>query len=84
MDINQKALRFLTALTDVYRDEEGRELAVFSKLDLNEDMTEDMTAILIAAHVLCERITGFDGDLVDFTHTLNKLAIQCIMDPVED
>ena len=82
MDIKQKALQFLTALLDVYRDEDNRELDVFSKLDLDEDgdITEDMTAMLLAMHVLCEQVTGFDGDLIDFTHTLNKLAIQHIMD----
>lgn len=80
MDIKQKALQFLTALLDVYRDEDDRESYAFSKLDLDEDITEDMTAILLAVMVFCQETTGFDGDLIDFTHMLNKLAIQHIMD----
>lgn len=81
MDIKYKALQFLTALLDVYRDEENRELDAFSKLNLDgEDLTEDMTAILLAMMVFCQETTGFDGDLIDFTHMLNRLAIQHIMD----
>ena len=77
---DEKALHFLTALMDVYRDEESRELDAFSKLELTDDFTEDFTALLLAMMVLCEQLTGFDGDLIDFTHMLNKLAFKQIMD----
>ena len=81
MDIKYKALQFLTALLDVYRDEEKRELDAFSKLNMDgEDLTEDFTAILLAMHVMCQETTGYDGDLIDFTHMLNRLAVQHIMD----
>lgn len=80
-NINNKALQFLTALLDVYRDEENRESYAFPKLNMVEGyFTEDLTAILIAFNVLCQETTGFDGDLIEFTHVLNKLAIQYIMD----
>lgn len=49
--VHEKALHFLTAILDVYRDEEKRELDVFSKLELSNDMTEDFTAMLLAIHV---------------------------------
>lgn len=79
-NVEQKALCFMTALVDAYRDEEDRELEAFSKMELATDIAEDLTAMLLAMSVVCERLTGFDGDLIDFTHMLNKLAIQHIMD----
>ena len=80
MDINQKAIHFLTALCDVYRDEEKRELEALEKLEFTDDFTGDFTAMLLAMKVLLEQLTGYDGDIVDFTHMLNKLAVQYIME----
>ncbi len=82
--IEQKALYFLTALMDVYRDEENRELDAFSKMEFSNDVTEDFTAMILAMKLVFERITGNDGDLIDFTHILNKLAVQHIMDRSTD
>lgn len=79
--IEEKAMAFATALTDVYRDEENRELEAFSKIDLSEDMTDDVTAMLVAMQVIYEKITGdHDSDIIDFTHILNKLAVQYVME----
>lgn len=78
--VEEKALHFLTALADVYRDEENRELVAFSKMEITNDFTEDFTAMLLAMNLVCEQLTGYDGDLVDFTHMLNKLAVQHIME----
>lgn len=78
--VEEKALHFLSALADVYRDEEDRELVAFSKLVPSKGMTDDITAMLIGMHYVVERLTGFDGDLIDFTHVLNKLAVQHIME----
>lgn len=78
--IQKKAMQFLTALMDVYRDEDNRELEAFSKLELGGDLTEDFTAMLLAMKVMIERITGFDGDIIDFTYMLNKLAVQYCME----
>lgn len=80
MKIEQKAIHFLTALLDVYREEENRELEAFSKMELTNDITEDFTAMLLAMNNVFKRITDDDGDLIDFTHILNKLAVQYIMD----
>lgn len=80
MEIKQKALHFLTALTDVYRDEERRELEAFDKLELSDDMTDDVTAMLVAMHFMMHQLLGYDGDMIDFTHMLNKLAFQYLMD----
>lgn len=78
--IKEKAVYFLTALVDVYRDEENRELMALPKLKLTDDATEDFTALLLATHHMCENMAGFEGDLIDFTHMLNKIAVQYIMD----
>lgn len=78
--LHDKALHFLTAILDVYRDEEKRELDAFGKLDLKDDITEDFTALLLAIHVAMQEMTGFDGDLIDMTHALNKLAFQYLME----
>ena len=75
--IEQKSICFLKALLKVYRDEENRELSAFS---VDDDVTEDITALLVAMKVLVERISEFEGDILDFTHMLNKLAVQLIME----
>lgn len=81
--IEEKGLRFITALADVYRDEEKRELDAFSKLKMTDDFTDDVTAMLVAMHVVVERLTDYGGDLIDFTHMLNKLAVQHIIEGTE-
>ena len=80
MTIHEKAVRFTTALTDVYRDEDDRELDIFPKLELGDDATGDVTAMLVAFHFVCRQRVDLDGDLIDFTHILNKLAFQYMMD----
>lgn len=74
-----KVLCFSSALANAYKDDEERE--DFPKLELKEEeLTEDFTAMLTALSVLYERITGDDTDLIGFTHVLNRLAIQHIME----
>jgi two-component sensor histidine kinase len=81
MKVERKAVIFLTALLDVYKDEERRELEAFEKLELTNDATEDFTAMLLAMKTVFGSLTGSDDmDLIDFTHVLNKLAIQYVMD----
>lgn len=80
MKTKEKAMQFLTALMDVYRDEDRRELDAFSKMEFSDDLTEDFTAMLLAMKVFVERATGYDGDIIDFTHMLNKLAVQFVME----
>lgn len=78
--IEEKALCFLSALTDVYRDEQNRELGAFSAMEFSDDVTEDFTAMLLAFKFVFDGICGDDSDLIDFTHILNKLAVQYIME----
>lgn len=78
--IEKKAVAFVAALADIYRDEEDRELVAVKKMEFSDDITEDFTAMLIAMQLLFSRITGDDcSDIIDFTHILNKLAIQYVM-----
>jgi hypothetical protein len=78
--VQEKAMHFLTALADVYRDEDNRELEAFSKMEFSDDFTEDVTAMLLAMKVFVDRITRDDGDIIDFTYMLNKLAVQYVME----
>ena len=59
-----KTLVFYTNLCNVYKDEEEREET--AKLEMERSLTEDMTALLMAAYVLFR----------SFTHILNRLAVQ--------
>lgn len=82
MKIKEKAVRFLFGLSDVYRDEEDRQLFAFEKMEMNvEDITGDFIAMLLALFEMYGRIVDDDEiDLIDFTHILNKLAVQYIME----
>lgn len=82
--VKKKAMHFLTALLDAYRDEEKRELDALQKLELSGDITEDITAMLLAIMAFVDRASDYDGDIIDFTHMLNKLAVQYVMDGKED
>ena len=81
--VENKALQFMAALADVYRDEDDRELYAFSKMEMGGGITEDFTAMLVAMSILFDRVSGFDGDLIDFTHILNKLAVQYVLEKQE-
>lgn len=82
--IEEKAMAFVTALTDVYRDEENRELEAVRKMNLSEDVTEDFTAMLIAMQCIYTKFTGDNhSDIIDFTHILNKLAVQYALEGVK-
>lgn len=81
--VENKTLQFMAALADVYRDEDDRELYAFSKMEMREDVTEDFTAMLVAMSILFDRVSGFDGDLIDFTHILIKLAVQYVLEKQE-
>lgn len=76
-----KVLQFLSAMQDCYKDEEERESQAFLKLELSDDeLTDDFVAILEAQKFLYEQITGDEQDLLGFTHILNRLAFQHILE----
>ena len=78
--IIKKSLHFLTAILDVYRDKEDRELDTLDKLEPGDEAAEDLTALMLALHVAMMELTEFDGDLIDTTYALNKLAVQYLME----
>ncbi len=80
MKTKEKAIQLFTALLDAYRDEDRRELGAFEKIKMSNDVTQDFTAMLLAMQVFVEKITNWDGDIIDFTHMLNKLAVQYVME----
>lgn len=83
--VYDKSVLFLAALKDVYRDEEKRELDDLGKLEFPEDadFTGDMTAMVVAMAALCQAVTGWEGDLIDFTLLLSKLMYQYLMETDE-
>lgn len=76
-----KVLHFASALSDCYKNEDDRESAELPKMELsNEELTDDFIAMLEAQKFLYERITGDEQDLLGFTHILNRLAFQHILE----
>ena len=81
LNTKEKTVRFYSALTDVYRDEDDREMTGMPKMELSTDITDDVTAMMLAMKLVVEQTCGdVTGDLIDFTHTLNKLAVQYVME----
>lgn len=78
-----KVLCFLVTIKNAYKDFEERE--DFPKLELRDkELTEDFTAMLYSLMCLYIQITGEETDIIGFTHILNRLAIQHIMEESED
>ena len=78
MKFNDKILTFLTQITNAYRGEENQE--VTQQMTLDENLTEDFTAMVFALNMFFNKVTGQDIDIIDFTHLMNKLAFQHLMD----
>lgn len=85
----KKVLTFYTMLCNAYRDEEDYEPAV-EKLTLKNggDMNGTLVAMLTAVKLFCDQTcpqVSENGDLIDFTYLLNRLAIQhCFSDEIQD
>ena len=75
----QKTLTFLIALSDVYKEDDDRELNCMSPIERpeNGDMSEDIFCMLKAMHIMIVKITGDDDmDLLDIIAMLNRLVYQ--------
>lgn len=78
-----KLVCFATSLQNAYKEEEEKDY--FPALELvEEELTEDFTAMLYAMWYLYQRITGDEIDIIGFTHILNRLAIQNVMKKEEE
>ncbi len=84
MKTENKALAFLSAISNAYKEEEERE--DFPKIEINmKDITGDLTAMLMALFMTYRNLTGDEEkDIVGFTYLLNRLAIQYVMDNMRD
>ncbi len=74
-----KAIAFLIALSDVYKDVDDRELDCISPLTIpeNGDMSEDIFCMLKAMHLMIVKIMGDeDMDLLDTIAMLNRLVFR--------
>lgn len=78
-NINQMASCFLNNIGLTFKGNEELCDTDICKLDIcSEDATDMFTALLLACRVLYEKLTGDDGDLLDFISILNKLAVRYI------
>lgn len=76
-------LNVYSVLTNLLVDEENQD--PIQKIDIEKvDANNLFTAILLAYKTLFEELTSSDIDLIDFTHILNKLAVQYILDDKAD
>lgn len=82
MTLNEKIINFMEAIKNAYRSEENQ--VSLQKMQLNDDnLTEDFTAMAYALNVIFNQATGQDIDIVDFTHLLNKLVVQSLLEEME-
>ena len=79
MKFNNKVLVFIDMITNAYRSEDNQEFTQQLKLD-DENLTEDFTAMVFALKLFFEKVTGNTMDVIDFTHLLNKLVFQHLME----
>lgn len=78
-NIEDKAAYFYFGLTNVYKNEDER--TDLGKLELvSEELTEDFTAMLMAMCLLYNNFTDNETDLMGFTHILNRLAVQSMLE----
>ena len=78
---NDKVLHFVTALIDVYKNEEEKESTGLIPLELkNEELTEDFTAMIYAMWAIYVDITKESVDVIGFTHIINRLVFQKFME----
>ena len=79
MTLNEKIMNFITTITNAYRAEENQEPVQKMQLT-NDSLTEDFTAMVYALHTFFNEVTGQGIDIIDFTHLLNKLVVQNLLE----
>lgn len=84
----RKAFTFYTMILNAYCDEEDMTPAEPKlKLQTGGDLTEDISAMLMAMMLFCEQCspeTVEDMDIIGFTHLLNRVAIQHVFEDAMD
>lgn len=84
-NLERKTVAMYTNILNVYRREGEKEETC--KEELRGDFIEDMTAALMALYIFWQEVTGEEDDeeddIVGFTHILNRLAIQYVLEERE-
>lgn len=47
---------------------------------MSSELPYEIEHMLVAFQFVVQRLTGYDGDMIDFTHVLNKLAVQNLLE----
>ena len=81
MTLDKKIINFVMAIGNAYRDEENQ--LPMQQMGLDNNLTEDFTAIVFALKMFFEQTTGQEIDIIDFTHLLNKLVVQHLIESKE-
>lgn len=77
MDFKSKIFAFMAAMSYVYVNDEEREDMMLPSLKLSGDeLTEDFTALIYAAHMFYMRVTGDECDIIDFLGIATRLIFQ--------
>ena len=79
MTLNEKIMNFISTITNAYRAEENQEPVQQMQLT-NDNLTEDFTAMVYALNTFFNEVTGQEIDIIDFTHLLNKLVVQNLLE----
>ena len=79
--MEEKTAIFYQAILNAYREEELQNPV--KTIPLGGDATEDITALIYACFILFQRMTEQDRDIIDFTHIVNKLVVQHLMEELE-
>ena len=79
-NLENKIVQFMTALQDMYREEDDRQSHLLSALELpKDDLTEDFTAMFYALYFLYMHNINDSIDAIDFVSICNKLVVQEII-----
>lgn len=82
MTLNEKIMNFIAIIINAYRAEENQEPVQKMQLT-NDNLTEDFTAMVYALNMFFDEVTGQEIDIIDFTHLLNKLVVQHLLEQKE-
>jgi hypothetical protein len=83
MTLNEKIINFMEAIKNAYRSEENQ--VSLQKMQLNDDnLTEDVVAIVYALNMFMREVTEQEFDIIDFTNLLNKVVVQHLLEQKGD
>ena len=78
MKFETKVFNFFNAIQNVYKSEEDRHNIQQMELD-DENISEDITALVFAITVFMAKVIGEEMDVFDCIAVINKLAVQQVM-----